>query len=197
MQGRYFAILTLISAGELIIGLTTINRIKFQSKKCNLVCFNFSYVIRKFFMEYPFIYNPDYQHREPLFKSIHEREFNFLTDERGTHFNTTGLLSIKRISWPNIVDYPVHPPQQYRILCGGLGGKFNQYCKTLISLIHVGYLIHYYQESQQSKSKDWVIGHQIRKVPTDYGEFLLKNIDKLPDQKFKSTIIRFNVGNNR
>ena len=132
MQGRYFAILTLLSIGEIIIGLSLIKKFNFHLKNLILSILIFLVLVGNFFVDYPFNFNRIYTHREPIFRSVHDREFNFITDERGTHYNRTGLLSNRRRSWPIIVNYPDHPPDKYRILCGWLGGLIYKYRKHLL-----------------------------------------------------------------
>ena len=184
MQGRYFAILTLLSLGETIIGFSLLKKFSFRAKNLFLSSLIFLLLLGNFVMTYPFNYDREYIHRKPLFKSVSEREYNFLTDERGTHYNRTGLFSIQRNSWPVIVNYPNFPPQKYKILCGWLG-RFSTGIKNTYFVDACGLSDPLLSRIPAVKIKDWVIGHQIRKVPTDYGEFLIKNTAQLPDQDLK------------
>ena len=123
MQGRYFAILTLVSIGELIIGIPEIKKISIKAKNKTLILLLFLLLVGNFIMDYPFNYNTNYTLREPLFRSIHEREFNMITDERGNHYIRTGLFSSTRDKWPEIVEYPNQPPKNYKIVCSWLGKR--------------------------------------------------------------------------
>ncbi len=181
MQGRYFAILTLLSIGELIIGFPAIKKISIDVKNIILVLSLILMLAGNFIMDFPFNYNTNYTLREPLFKNVHEREFNMITDERGNHYLRTGLFSSTRSMWPEIVEYPNQAPQKYKIVCGWLG-KFSIGIKDTYLIDACGLSDPLLSRVPAIKISDWVIGHQIRKIPTDYGEFLVKNIDLLPDQ---------------
>ena len=181
MQGRFFSILTLLSIGELIIGFPAIKKISFEIKNLILVILLFFMLMGNFIIDYPFNYDTNYIHRKPLFKSVHDREFNFITDERGNHYQKMGLFSSKRSKWPEITDYPNQAPKSYKIVCGWLGDYSISIQNTY--LIDVcGLSDPLLSRIPAVKIHDWVIGHQIRKTPTDYGEFLVKNVDRLPDQ---------------
>ena len=178
MQGRFFSVLVLLSIG--IIVLSFKSRSLFSAGFQNFF-FIGAIVICIFFMansKFPFLYQPN---------ELPRTNYIYVGDERGGNYRINGLFSKERTSWIEIADLPNEIPSTYKTTCGLLGG---------LSLTDTSnYLIDSCALSDPFLSrispihrKNSIPGHYYRKIPTNYGEFLIGNIDELPDQKLNDLL---------
>ena len=181
MLGRFFAILVFLSIGQIILSLKHLR--KWDNVVKNLVILStlLLIVFIGYFQRYPFLLAIDnYESRKPFYGI----EFidSHIVDEKMIYYFNNGLFSPTRTTWPVIQTLPKKLPTEYYATCGGLGFKsilnptlyYIDECALTDSLISRIPAIH---------SDVWRIGHHYRKIPTEYGEFLIGNINKIPDSQ--------------
>lgn len=186
MRGRFFSVLVFVSVGQMIIALSSKGigtQFKHYYKALILAA-----LIGTSIAGYPvpFLSNLDYtgQIRNP--DEIAEIG---MQDQRGLYFDTFGMMSPQR-EWPEVVDLKSGIPDQYEILCGHIGGtSLARESKIIQKSVGDAHLIDFcalvdplLARLPSIKDRFWRVGHNYRKVPTGYGEFLIGNIDELPDK---------------
>ena len=186
MQGRFFSILVLLSIGTIILAFKDMSQFSKTFQNSYLVFTILVCISVGFFLRYPFFSSPDDTPRTP---------YLYVGDERGGNFRMNGLFSSERNSWIEIADLPDEIPETYHTTCGLLGG---------LSLSDTSYYLidscalsdPFLSRIAPIHRKNSVPGHYYRKIPTNYGEYLIGNLEKLPDKKLNdllndiSTIVR-------
>ena len=182
MAGRYFAVLTYLSMAQLIIGLAKIEWFSQRTKNGIVLSTLILCLIGSTVLEYPIFSDTNYVMRDPVFPSLRDRTYNRAYDSRSGHYHDIGLFSAKREKWPQVLNQSTQRPQKYEVICAKLGRESLRRPETY--LIDVCGLSEPFLSRVPAIQIDlWVVGHQFRKVPTDYGEYLIGNINELPDKK--------------
>ena len=129
MHGRFFAILTFISVGQIIIGFSIIKQISIKTKNLIIIGFLFVTLSSNFVLDYPVFSNTEYTYRTTIFDSIVSHSPP-IYDLRAEHYHTKGLFAKKRESWPIILKNSSVRPEEYRdYLCKTwtrINKKFNR-----------------------------------------------------------------------
>ncbi len=89
-----------------------------------------------------------------------------VADERGFYFKRYGLISPDR-KWPMIVSLGITKPQFSKIICGGLGTAALSN-RNKLWYIDSCALVDPLLSQQPAIQRNWRIGHQVRKIPTNY-----------------------------
>lgn len=172
MRGRFLSVLVILSIGELIAGLYFAN---FSSKAKNafLIVIFLTVIVTGSFMKVPFFSWTDYKWR---------KSEGAVVDERGFYYMNTGLFAEKRKGWPKISIQPKSMPEIYRFTCGLIGGKaLNDASVYLIDLCALS--DPYISRLPAIHHEHWRIGHHFRRIPTNYGDFKIGKIDKIPESR--------------
>ena len=91
-----------------------------------------------------------------------------------------GLLSPKR-SWPVIKSQATNRSINYDYACGYAG--YYSIVNSSTHLIDLCALSDpFLSRIPAIQIENWRIGHHVRKIPQDYGEFLLGNVTEIPDK---------------
>ena len=186
MLGRYFAILVFISVAQIIVSLKLIKNLKIVSKN-TLVLGMFTILL---FIgdgdRYPFRSSIETESRRPLEGT--QKLDSHIIDERNHYRWIFGLYSKKRDGWPIIYNQGDRLPTDYRTTCGILGGS--ALIEPNINLIDVcGLADPFMSRLPAIQVKSWRIGHHIRKMPMNYGEFKLRQVDVLDDSRLTELAI--------
>ena len=186
MQGRYFAALTFISTGEIVIASAMFQ--KFSIFQKNIISFSALIVVIIIGSNYGYPFDAGYSPRESVFQFEDDLvTYKMIHDERGSHYRNSGLLSKYRKSWGKLQDQSETIPDQYQTTCGELGIKSQR--EQSIYLIDLCALSDpFLSRIPAVKIEFWVIGHHFRKLPMDYGEYLIGNISKLPDDSLNNLL---------
>ena len=171
MMGRYFSVLVFLSIGEIIIvnSNSPIRSIIF--KDSILVILLIIFVILAFLIENPIRSFTDYTRRQP---------YKGVVDERGVYYPLTGLLSSNRNKWPKLKLFNDNLPEKYRVICGSIGSiSLTDTSKYLID--SCGLTDPFLSRIPAMRHSNWRIGHHLRKIPFEYGNYKIGNIPKLPD----------------
>ena len=181
MLGRFFAILVFLSTGQIILSLASFKKLNVIVKSSILIGMFLTILFIGSFQRYPFFLAVDnYTSRGHFYGTPY---FNFhIVDEKMYYYNYYGLLSPLRVSWPIIKQQSEKHPSKYLAICGGIG---------LASISDPSY--YYVDECGLTDpfisripaihSEIWRIGHHFRKIPTNYGEYLIGNVDETLDEK--------------
>ena len=121
----------------------------------------------------------------PAFSSLqyqHRQNVMGIADERGFYFEHYGLLSPAR-SWPKKKLPVPETPKTYKVICGGLG--MTGFELPDVYLVDTCALANAFLSRLPAiQDPNWIIGHAHRKVPTNYGLYLVKQ-KKLKDKKLQ------------
>ena len=178
MQGRFFSVLVLLSIGTIVLSFK--ERSQFSNTFQNIF-FVAAIIICVSFVthsKFPFLYRPN---------ELPRTNYIYVGDERGGNYRINGLFSSERDAWIEIEELPDKTPLTYKTTCGLLGGL------SLLDTSH--YLIDSCALSDPFLSrispivrKNSIPGHYYRKIPTNYGEYLVGNITELPDNKLNDLL---------
>ena len=178
MLGRYFAILVLISVGQIIISLPLITRLNLSRKNFIILGIFVTLLLIGAFERYPFRSHIETDSRRPLFKT--EGLDSHIIDERSYYRWIFGLLSEERNSWPKINVFRDQKPTDYRTACGLVGGS--SLLNPNIYLIDVcGLTDPFLSRLPAIQVDSWRIGHHFRKIPKNYGDFKIGKVNHLDD----------------
>ena len=178
MQGRFFAIIVFLSMGQIMFALTL------TKSFLKLYNVNLSYglaiiAIIGLFTDYPFRSGSNYTARASVGDII---------DERGAFYIYYGLFSKKRSTWPTISMPLESKPTSYRFTCGFVGG-FSLMETDFLTIDNCALADPFLARIPAVQSGKWRIGHHLRKVPTEYGEYKIGNISRLPDNSLKDLLL--------
>ena len=172
MQGRFFSVLVFISVCQLSIALQQLKNLPFKYKNIFLLTLLILVIPIGFVRGFPILSTLEYTERSRVKEII---------DERGHYYKYTGLFSSNRDSWPKIEKMPRNSPKKYKFACG-----YNGQLAIKDSSIHFIDLCAltdpFLSRIPAIQTENWRIGHHVRKIPNEYGEYVLGNIDKLPDE---------------
>ena len=173
MRGRFLSVLVILSIGELIVGLYYFKSISFKIKNASLLVIFLAILIVGAESKVPFFSWTDYTWR---------KSDGAVVDERGFYYLNTGLFAEKRNGWPKISIQPKSMPEVYRFTCGLIGGKaLNDASVYLIDLCALS--DPYISRLPAIHHEHWRIGHHFRRIPTNYGDFKIGKIDKIPENR--------------
>ncbi len=170
MQGRFFAVPAFI-ATYLIISFSVQKKIPF-----------FLYLVLL-----PIIYMGA-SNTSPLLvkKDYSNKKFSMgVADERGFYFQRYGLVSEKR-KWPKIVTLSKSKPTKSKTICGGLGVAALSNRQNIFYIDVCALTDPLLSQLPAIHSPNWRIGHQIRKVPTNYKDAVLDNTVQLEDKQINA-----------
>ena len=184
MQGRFFSILVFLSIGQMILALS---KISVGEVTYNLMLFGLLFLaalIGLFSQHhvfsgptirppvlYPFLSDPNY---------VAKAGYNSAWDERGGFYRTSGLLSARRKAWPAVMGQRNGLPTKYETICGLIG--ISALTDTSTYYIDVcGLTDPFLSRIPPMKTPFVLAGHLYRKTPTEYGEYVIGNIDQIPD----------------
>ncbi len=186
MLGRFFAILVLLSVGQIILSLGFINGWRSKTKNLIVVSILIIVSIVGIFQRFPFLFSPEnIESRSPHydFRSV---DFQ-IVDEKAYFYYELGLFSPIRESWTIIEPQSQIKPLKYFVTCGGLGiasisdpsYQYIDQCALTDPFLARIPAVH---------TRIWRIGHHFRKIPTEYGEYLLGNVTEIPDKNIISLL---------
>jgi hypothetical protein len=121
-----------------------------------------------FFGPKPVLSGPTYRHMEFV---------DGVADERGVWYERYGLLSPTR-DWPPIGPRPTSRPTEYQVTCAGRDGLTN---REIFWIDMCGLTDALLSRLPAVRSRDWRVGHHLRRVPTDYGNVLVGRTAELFD----------------
>ena len=187
MLGRFFAILVFLSVGQIILALKHIEKLNLVPKNYFILTTSLLVICIGIFQRYPFLLAYDnYETRGPFY-GLEYTDFH-IVDEKMFYYFNYGLFSPTRENWPIIQPQTEYLPTKYFATCGSIGSKsirdpsffYVDQCALTDPLISRIPAVH---------SDLWRIGHHYRKIPTEYGEFVIGNVDKIPDNNI-NTLLR-------
>ena len=187
MRGRFFAVPVFLSVGQLVLAYSDYSSSFAEIRETEgravrpLEKPRYRYapwmllsvaVLLGAITQYPFLSTPDYNSQGWV---------DGIADERGALYQGYGLMARNRRAWPSITDQSDYPPRTWTYWYGGLGRA------SLMNIRNV-HLVDLYALTDPFLARlpaarwgGWRIGHHGRKLPTDYGEFLLGNVESIPD----------------
>ncbi|MBL0686573.1 MAG: hypothetical protein JJV94_01940 [Sulfurospirillum sp.] len=113
----------------------------------------------------------------PLFvgKEYHNQKSQLgIADERGYYFQRYGLVSQKR-KWPKIAVLGKNRPNNVKIICGGLGRAGLSSRDKTFYIDNCALTDPLLSQLPAIEHVNWRIGHQVRKIPTNYKLAVLHN----------------------
>ena len=181
MLGRFFAILVFLSVGQIILSLNHLIKWNINTKNFFILITLTLIVIVGYFQRYPFLLAVDNYKSRGLFYGTEFPNFH-IVDEKNYYYFGLGLFSPTRTTWPIIQPQSEKLPTKYYATCGALGSKsisdpsffFIDQCGLTDPLI---------SRIPAVQSEVWRIGHHLRKIPTEYGEFIIGNVNEIPDKQ--------------
>ena len=171
MIGRFFAVLVYLSIFNLIAVCCNANHKKLQVliSAGLILLLPFSH---KFSFSYANYYDMAFE------KNI--------ADERGWYYQQYGLLARDRKEWPKI------PPKEndltkkveFRVLCGA-AGKSALLEPNILWLDTCALADPFISQLPGPTNSNWRVGHIERKIPTNYGDFLLGKTNQISDKQLQ------------
>ena len=177
MMGRFFSLIFFISICQLTVALYTQKLFSFKTINISLLVIVILIIPIGVVRSFPIFTTTDYMPRDQVSK---------IYDERGSYYETMGLLSPKR-NWPIIKTQLFDESTDYEPVCvyaGYLAVVENS--KHLIDLC--GLTDPFLSRIPAIQVESWGIGHHLRKLPQNYGEYLLGNIAEIPDKKLQGLL---------
>ncbi len=174
MQGRFFSVLVLISVGELIVA---ISRSKMSVKYKNFLVL--SQIVLLIYLSIWF--------SAPIYSTTNylpRQGYNGIVDERGLYYKHTGLLASNRIDWLKITYLDKQLLENYRFFCGAIG-KISLLNDSVVLIDLCGLADPYLSRLPAIRTPYWRIGHHMRKLPTEFGQFRTRKLREIPDQNLK------------
>ena len=183
MIGRYFSVIIYLSVGLILLSFNYNNKFSKNTKSLYMVGIFLFCLINGSTQQYPFYSGTNINYKPRI-------GYNFISDERGTNYRTSGLWSKERINWEYIKYSPGILPNTYRTACGWLGGlSMTDTANHLIDLCTLS--DPFLARLPPIQKPIYTPGHLIRMMPTNYGERLIGNINSLPDQELNSMLDDF------
>ncbi len=176
MLGRHFALFVLISVGQIILSLSQNKNLSLLGKNILIIGIFVVLFVIGLFERYPFRSHIETESRRPLVAN--SEPASHIVDERSHYRFIFGLDSDVRDSWPKVYKQVDQQPTDYRTTCGILGGS--SLADPNIFLIDVcGLSDPLISRLPAIQVSSWRIGHHLRKMPENYGEFKLGKISTL------------------
>ena len=186
MLGRHFALFVLISMGQIILSLSQIKKLSLLGKNVLIISIFVVLFVIGSIEGYPFRSHIETESRRPLVATTDPA--SHIVDERSHYYFIFGLDSEVRDSWPKVNKHVDQPPTDYRTTCGILGGS--SLAEPNILLIDVcGLSDPLISRLPAIQVSSWRIGHHLRKMPENYGEFKLGKISALNDEHLSELAI--------
>ena len=188
MQGRFFSALVYMSIGQFLLSLPYFRKYSFKDHP---ISYNIGFllVIISLFVSGAFSNYPYLSSATPIQKRVNLIN---ITDERAVWHQSFGLFTSDRVEIPEIDIDQNDIPLKYSPGCGELGKFLFEYpekywidiCALTDPFLARIPAIHF---------PDVPIGHYHRKIPTDYGEVVIGNIDKLSDSSLNELLRDVNL----
>ena len=185
MIGKYFAILAYIAIFNIIAAMAS-----YQYKKYYLMM-----LVSLFFIA-PFS-------AQPLLSSTAYRNYFInknLRDERGWFYQSYGLLAKHRNFWPQLPELnlnqsnqPINTNSNYIISCDNLGIASLMYPKKNF-IDNCGTTDRFLAQLVAIQAID-LRSASARKIPTNYGEYLIKKVNKIDDVQLQPLLDDLNLIN--
>ena len=180
MLGRYFSILIYLSIGLIILSLKNNLILNKSTKNFHMLSLLLICIINGSTQQYPFNKGTNVNYKPRV-------SYNYIGDERGGNYRSSGLLSSERTPLLNKKKRLEKQPKTYRTVCGLLGGLAHSdpthYLIDLCTLTDP-----FLARIPPIQTGFFTTGHLIRMMPTGYGERLLGNIDTLPDESLNEML---------
>ena len=181
MLGRFFAILVYISVGQITLLLCKIQAVNFKIWNTLVLFILVAIILIGWSQRYPFLLQFDNYESRRKFEGVKNVGAHII-DEKMHYYLRYGLFSPTRTKWPKIQPHPGEISARYIATCGGLGQKIlfreQKYIIDQCALSDP-----FLARIPAIQSEIWRIGHHFRKMPTEYGEYMIGNIDAIPDKK--------------
>ena len=186
MMGRFFAILVFLSVGQIVLALNCLKKWKIFQINYFIFASLALVIIIGIFQRFPFLLAYDnYESRGPFYGL--EYTDHHIVDEKMFYYFSYGLFSPTRETWPIIQPQTKHRPTKYYATCGVIGLKsisdpsffYVDQCALTDPLISRIPAVH---------SDIWRIGHHYRKIPTEYGEYVIGNVHEIPDKNINALL---------
>ena len=178
MLGRFFSVLIYLSIGLIILSLKYNTLLNTSTKNFHMLSLLIICIINGSTQQYPFNKGTNVNYKPRI-------SYNYIGDERGGNYRTSGLLSNQRTKWAYNDYTPGYLPKSYRTACGLLGGlSMTDTTNYLIDLCTLTDPI--LARFPPIQTNYFTTGHLIRMMPTNYGERLIGSIDSLPDQRLNN-----------
>lgn len=179
MQGRFFSTPFFLAIAQITIALSY--KLKFGQRLryyTLLIMFVFAIFFGFESGNTPILSGRDYVAR-PHFGKVY--------DERGWYYWSSGLFATNKHPFPRIESLPKDKPTKYKSACGVIGGL--ALVNPSVHIIDVcGLTDPFLSRLPAIKINDWRVGHHFRKMPTNYGEFLVGKVAQLPDNNLNSLL---------
>ena len=177
MMGRFFSLLVFISVCQFSVAIYAQKHLSFKTINILLLVLLILIIPIGVVRSLPILTTNEYVSRGAVKKVF---------DERGFYYETMGLLSPKR-SWPQIKSQSSDKSTNYDYVCGYAGYYAIKNSSThLIDLCALS--DPFLSRIPAIQIENWRIGHHIRKLPQEYGEFLLGNISDIPDRNLQELL---------
>ena len=177
MMGRFFSLLVFISICQLSVALYTQKFLSFRTINISLLVVLILIIPIGVARSFPIFATTDYVQRDQVAK---------IYDERGSYYETMGLLSPKR-NWPEIKTQLYDESLDYELVC-----VYTGYLAVVESKNHLidlcGLSDPFLSRIPAINVEDWGIGHHVRKLPQNYGEYLLGNVEEISDKKLQGLL---------
>ena len=169
MMGRFFSLLVFIAIGQLIIALYSQKLLSIKTINISILVILILIIPIGVVRSFPILTTNTYVSRGNVAK---------IYDERGYYYDVMGLLSPKR-NWPEIKTMS-SKSTDYEYKCGFAG--YTAVVNSSTHLIDLCALSDpFLSKIPAVHAENWRIGHHIRKMPRDYGEYIFGNISEMPD----------------
>ena len=177
MMGRFFSLSVLIAIGQLVVSLYSQRLMSYKTINISILVILILIIPIGVVRSFPILTTTEYVSRGHISK---------IYDERGFYYKTMGLFSPER-SWPEIKSQSSDKSIDYVYKCGyaGYSGVTNS-STHLIDLCALS--DPFLSRIPAIHTENWRIGHHIRKMPRDYGEYLLGNVAKIYDKKLQGLL---------
>ena len=193
MFGRFFAILVFLSIGQIIIAVHYL-KFKIFIKNVMIVGVLLISLLIGLVNSFPFTSTTEYKERTD---STDNTGLGFhIRDQRGIFYWAYGLFSSQRINWPTISAQSANGPKVYKATCGILGGLSIK-DTTVHHIDACGLTDPLIARLPAVQNENWRIGHHFRKLPQNYGELKLNQVNELSDSsltKFAKDTIMLSTG---
>ena len=177
MMGRYFSLSVLIAISQLVASLYSQRLMSFKTINISILAILILIIPIGTITSFPILTTTNYVARGQISK---------IYDERGFYYATMGLLSPSR-SWPEIKSQSADKSIDYVYKCGYAG--YSAVTNSSTHLIDLCALSDpFLSKIPAIQTENWRIGHHIRKMPRDYGEYLLGNVAKIHDKKLQGLL---------
>ncbi len=171
MLGRFFAVLAYVSIFNIIAIFSGYNHKRFY-----IVTYASIFIILPF-------------SSAPIFSYINYQDYAWdrgVANERGWYYQQYGWLAENRKEWPVLPaeQQDLVKKTEYRKICGAAGATalLNP---NILWLDECALADPFLSQLPGTADPNWRTGHILRKIPTNYGEFLLGQTDRIADPQLQ------------